>query len=352
MACVALDIGGANVKFAADHAAPRSVPFALWENPHNLTSVLDRELHEHFPDTDTVLAVMTGELADCFEDRETGVLFIARALQKAAGHRPVRWFGLDRQWHPTEQVFENPRRFAASNWLALALAVAQTLGDRGEDPLDALLIDIGTTTTDITPIRSGNVDAHGFHDTDRLRAGELLYVGVERTPICAIADHIRYRGDDVPCSAEWFATTLDVCLLLGMLPERTDSAHTADARPATREAARRRLGRTILAIGRGEFTEADAQAAADDLYSQLVDRVASALQRMAQTRDMSLHRVIVAGKGSFLAEAALQRLGVSHPWAHLAQWWNASLGNCDTSMALLRLWRKTTSCRVPIRHGS
>ena len=340
MACVALDIGGAHVKFAADHVPPRSVPFALWQHPHNLASMLARELREHFRDTDTVLAVTTGELADCFEDRATGVLFIARALQKAAGHRTVRWFGLDRQWHPPEQVFQNPPRFAASNWLALALAVAQTLVDRGEDPSEALLVDIGTTTTDITPIRSGNVAACALHDTDRLRAGELVYLGVERTPICAIADHVRYRGDDVPCSAEWFATTLDVCLLLGLLPERSDSVHTADGRPATRSAARKRLSRTILAIGRGEFTEADAQAAADDLYTRLVDRVASALERMAQTRDMSLHRVIVAGKGTFLAEAALQRLGVSHAWAHLSQWWNASLENCDTSMALLRLWKR------------
>ncbi len=340
MACVALDIGGANLKFAADHAAPRSIPFALWQHPHRLASVLAREFEQHFPESDTVLAVMTGELADCFDDRETGVRFIARALQEAAGDRTVRWFGLDRRWHPADEVFEHPPQFAASNWLALAMAVARTLVDRGEDPSDALLIDIGTTTTDITPIRSGNVAAGAFHDTDRLRAGELVYLGVERTPICAIADHVRYRGDDVPCSAEWFATTLDVCLLLGLLPERTESVHTADGRPATRAAARKRLSRTILAIGHGEFTEADAQAAADDLYTRLVDRVACALQRMAQTHDMSLHRVVVAGKGTFLAEAALQRLGVSRAWAHLSQWWNASLENCDTSMALLRLWQK------------
>ncbi len=339
MACVALDIGGANLKFAADHAAPRSVPFALWRQPHNLASTLADELDQDFSDTDTVLAVMTGELADCFEDRETGVLFIARALQEAAGDRTVRWFGLDRQWHSTEHVLHAPSRFAASNWLALAQAVAQTLEDRNEDSVDALLVDVGTTTTDITPILSGSVAARALHDTDRLRAGELLYLGVERTPICAVAERLPYRGDELPCAAEWFATTLDVCLLLGLLPERTDSVPTADNRSATRAAARRRLSRMILAIGRGEFTEDDAQTVADFLYSRLIDRVASALERIARARGVSLERVIVAGKGTFLAEAALRRLGIGHPWARLSDWWNASLDNCDTSMALLRIWQ-------------
>ncbi len=340
MACVALDIGGANLKFAADHTAPHSVPFALWRHPQNLASTLAEELDRHFPDTDTVLAVMTGELADCFEDRETGVLFIARALQEAAGDRTVLWFGLDRQWHSTERVLRDPPSFASSNWLALAQAVAQTLKDREEDSADALLVDIGTTTTDITPILSGSVAAGGLHDTDRLRAGELLYLGVERTPICAIAERLPYRGDELPCAAEWFATTLDICLILELLPEHPDSVHTADNRPATCTAARRRLSRTILAIGRGEFTEDDAQTMADFLYSRLVDRVASALEHVARERGVSLQRVIVAGKGTFLAEAALRRLGISHPWATLSDWWNTALDNCDTSMALLRLRQK------------
>ena len=62
-----------------------------------------------------------------------------------------------------------------ANWSATAWAVA-------ERHPDTLLVDIGTTSTDIIPIVSGSVAALGHTDPDRLLSGELVYTGAVRTP--------------------------------------------------------------------------------------------------------------------------------------------------------------------------
>ncbi len=68
-----------------------------------------------------------------------------------------------------------PLTVAASNWVATALVVA-------DEVPDAILIDMGSTTTDIIPIVGGVVRAIGLTDPDRLASGELVYTGALRTP--------------------------------------------------------------------------------------------------------------------------------------------------------------------------
>ena len=64
----------------------------------------------------------------------------------------------------------DPLSVAAANWAATARAVAM------HHP-DALLVDIGTTTTDLVPIVGGEVVAVGHTDPERLMSAELLYTG-------------------------------------------------------------------------------------------------------------------------------------------------------------------------------
>ena len=67
-----------------------------------------------------------------------------------------------------------------------------------------MLLDIGTTTTDIVPILNGRPDPRGHTDFDRLHVGELVYTGWRRTPVCALLHGL---------AAEVFATTHDCCLI-------------------------------------------------------------------------------------------------------------------------------------------
>src|SRR5947209_4384058 len=69
---------------------------------------------------------------------------------------------------------------ASANWRASAEAAALHVRD-------AILLDIGSTTTDLIPIVAGAVAAVGADDAGRLAAGELVYTGLTRSFVMAMA---------------------------------------------------------------------------------------------------------------------------------------------------------------------
>src|SRR5205807_39982 len=118
---------------------------------------------------------------DCFETKRQGVLFLLDAVAQAAGATPVQVWRNDGRFVGLSFAPLDPLPVAAANWLALAMFVGRYAA-RGA----ALLIDIGSTTTDIVPLRDGCPVPVGRTDRDRLRSGELVYTGVRRTPVCAV----------------------------------------------------------------------------------------------------------------------------------------------------------------------
>src|SRR5262249_19107113 len=123
---------------------------------------------------------------------------------------------------------------AAANWLALA-----TFAGRFAPEGPALLLDIGSTTTDIVPLLNGKPIPRGRTDPERLRFHELIYTGVRRTPLCALL-----RPE---VAAELLGTTLDAKLVLDAIAEDENDCDTADGRPTTKAAAHARLARMICA---------------------------------------------------------------------------------------------------------
>ena len=113
------------------------------------------------------------------------------AAEEALGDRPLSVLTTAGELVPMGDARARPGDVAAANWVATALAVA------GAYP-DALLIDIGSTTADIVPIAAGRVAATGHNDLERLLAGELVYTGVLRTNLAAIAPRVPIRGELVP----------------------------------------------------------------------------------------------------------------------------------------------------------
>ncbi|HEY4173950.1 MAG TPA: hydantoinase/oxoprolinase, partial [Rhodopila sp.] len=80
------DIGGAHVKAACIQdgrvTAVQQHPCPLWLGADRLAPIL-QTLIETFGPADLHIATMTGELADVFPDRRTGVLAITDALTQA-----------------------------------------------------------------------------------------------------------------------------------------------------------------------------------------------------------------------------------------------------------------------------
>jgi hypothetical protein len=284
-----LDVGGANLKAAHTDGTARSRPFALWKDPAGLPAALAALVGE-MPRADVLAVTMTGELCDCFETKREGVAAILDAAESAAGAVPVRVWRTDGCFVSPAEARQAPVLTAAANWLALA-----TFAGRYVPQGPALLIDVGSTTTDIIPLRDGRPAPRGLTDEERLRTSELVYTGVRRTPVCALAGS--------GCTAELFATTLDVYLLLGMVPEDGDDRDTADGRPATRRHAHFRLAR--MYGGDGELTPKDATRLwARDVHIAQLWVLGAAFETVVYDLGAWPAHYILSGSGEFLARDA------------------------------------------------
>lgn len=257
-----LDIGGANLKAATADKRAVSVPFPLWKQADKLPAAL-AELVARFPDAEELAVTMTGELCDCFETKRDGVHAIVKAVRFASAARPIRVWSTDGTFLNSEEAKANHMKVAAANWHALATLAGQYVPEGR-----AILLDVGSTTTDIIPILDGKPVPRGLTDYDRLLHQELVYTGVRRTPVCAILPWV--------VAAELFATTYDAHLVLGNVPEGPADCDTADGRPATVKNAQARLAR-MLCADRTELPEEDIQLLAEHVRDGQLTRLKECL---------------------------------------------------------------------------
>ena len=296
-----LDIGGANLKAATSDGAARSQPFDLWRTPE-LLGIRLTELLAGWPTAAAWCVTMTGELADCFATKQAGVDCILGQIESVCGPTPVRVWSTAGALVPPDVARREPLSVAASNWHALA-----TWAGRLAPAGSAILIDIGSTTTDLIPLRDGVPCARGRTDVTRMLAGELVYTGVSRTPLCAVDGMLPYQGRMCPVAAEWFATMRDVYLWLGDLPEDSADRQTANGQPATREAAHDRIAR-MACCDRTEFTAADTDAAARWFADQQQGQISVALSQVSLACGGRFETVLISGAGGFLG----RRIAAAH----------------------------------------
>jgi (4-(4-[2-(gamma-L-glutamylamino)ethyl]phenoxymethyl)furan-2-yl)methanamine synthase len=299
MSMLGFDIGGANIKIATADGRTRSVAFPLWKQPDRLVPQLTGLVAE-LADCERVAVTMTGELADCFATRREGVRRIADAVMQSVGNRPTRFWTTAGRFVTRQEVEFHAIAVAAGNWHALATWIGR------QTPTEsALLIDIGSTTTDIVPIWNGEPAGIGLTDRDRLAARELVYSGVRRTPLCAVVDAVPWGNDSIPIAAELFATTLDAYLLLRDLPEDPADQDTANGGPATVAAAQDRIARMVCS-DREDVSREDAVRLARHFAAmqqrQIVVAVRTVLGRLAELPGM----VVLSGSGEFLSRRVIE----------------------------------------------
>lgn len=300
------DIGGVNTKVArvaADSVlSVRSRPFELQHDPGALIGVL-RELAAETgaTDSDAHAVTMTAELSQMFRTKRDGVRFVLEAVAAAFPGAAIHVYAVDGQFLSVADAIDAPRIVAAANWAATARVAARSIRD-------AVLIDIGTTSTDIIPIVDGEVVALGWTDPDRLASGELVYSGAVRTPVEALAPSVIVDNRTIGLSAEAFALAGDVHVWRGDLDPDAYSAPTPDRRPATREFAGERLARAICA-DREMVDAAGVSAIADSLAEAQVERIATAIAAV-RDRHSSLRTAVVTGLGAFIAARAAARAGL------------------------------------------
>jgi probable H4MPT-linked C1 transfer pathway protein len=109
-----------------------------------------------------------------------------------------------------------------------------------------VLVDIGSTTTDIIPLPLFH-GLKGLTDLKRLQRGYLVYTGMLRTSIPAHLRVVVINDVPTPVSTEFFAISADAHCVLGNITPGQYSCDTPDHKEKTRTASLRRLARVVCA---------------------------------------------------------------------------------------------------------
>ena len=305
------DIGGAHLKMAHVDDTGRIVRVCqlatpLWKGIDILSTALT-QADKYLPDNNLVHAVTTtAELVDIFRDRMTGIEAIKLLLTEQLTGNDILFYAGDAGLVPAMETGKYTDMIASANWHATASFLSQQLEE-------GILLDIGSTTTDIIPFKAGKLCHSGHSDFDRLRVAELVYTGVIRTPIMAIVDQVPYQGKWQPVAAELFATIADVYRLTGEISVDDDLQETADGRGKTQLESARRLARMLGAdIGDDNALEPWRQTAGFIADKQL-QQIQDALSRVKLQVGISGKAIITgAGTGSFLAEKIATNLKMKY----------------------------------------
>lgn len=236
------DLGGAHLKIAIVEAdgrlvAVRQVPCALWQGMDALDQALS-EVDDLLAGVTHHVVTMTGELVDHFDDRAEGVTRLVEAMQRFENGSALSFYDLQGAFVSASVAMAQPLTLASMNWRATQRLAASRL-EAG------LLIDVGSTTTDLLPFAAGGGLTRGLMDDERLVFQELVYSGVTRTPVMAVAQEVPFDGTWQGVMAEHFATMADVYRLTGELADDADQHATADGRDKSVPASARRLARML-----------------------------------------------------------------------------------------------------------
>ena len=303
------DIGGAHLKVAMLDTTGNvlnvlQLPCQLWRGLPELSVAMQNMLNSFDiePQHAQHAITMTGELVDLFDNRHDGVCQIAKLAGQILGKNIQFYVGQDNGSHAFVSLIDIPRyasAIASANWHASATFLAQHAPN-------ALLIDIGSTTSDIIPIINGIVALNANSDSVRLKNDTLVYTGVIRTPVMALAQKLPFENGEINVMAELFATMADVYRLTGEL--QIGSSNTADGKGKTQLESARRLARMI---------GYDVQ---DDLDKWILLAFSCKSLQMRQLKTAVVQHlkpnmtIIGAGAGSFLVKQIAEDL--NHPFTH------------------------------------
>ncbi len=324
------DIGGAHLKAAHIQAKTGAInvyqkPCPLWKGKDKLRDAAKDILSQTTSANILHVITMTGELVDLFAGRDDGVKQILAVMDELLPDKNTMVYtGKDGVLKLADVKAKHYASIASANWLASATWVAQQLGG-------GLFVDIGSTTTDILLLNDGKVLAEGYSDYERLISQELIYTGIVRTPVMAVAQSVYDQGKRIGVMAEYFATMADVYRITGVLQERHDQTDTADGAEKTASASGRRLARMIGCDYAGdEF--ARWQRVAENIRDQQLQRIKNACDQQLRRTELGKDRpVIGAGIGRLLVKQIA--LDLSLPYVDFAELFSGMGEQCNYDVA-------------------
>jgi probable H4MPT-linked C1 transfer pathway protein len=321
---VGLDIGGANTKIALRNKQ-RSYPFELWKRPQDLGSFLRKIIP--LRENAQCAVTMTGELADGYPSKQQGVAEIVAAVEK---HFPDSLFyQTNGKFVHAHHAAKDWQLTAAANWHATAVWLSQNLALN-----DAIVIDVGSTTTDVTPIEDGLPKSDAVTDLDRLTKSRLIYTGVRRSSIAGLVSQIVVKENTISVANEFFATIEDVYLVLELVSESKD-CDTADGRPKSTKHAKQRLARMVCSDV-SEVGESGILDLASCVLQTQKALIGDAIKNVMKVSEVNVP-ILVCGEGEWLAVEVLKQFVPERNVFRVSEKLTQSVADCACAVAVREL---------------
>ena len=319
-----LDIGGANTKAALlefDNGiiikASSSIEyFPFWEKtikdiPEMLSRVTNALLNQNNLNLDEVkyfAITITCELSDAFQTKKEGINRTIDALTQILPRKKLFFMSTDEIYLSEKEARENYLKVSAANWVSTALFL-------GKINPNCILIDSGSTTIDIIPIKEGKPISKGKTDVDRLKHHELIYTGGLRATIPSITHEVPYNDSLIQISFEKFALVSDVHRILNNITERQYINETADNRTTSLEDCYSRLARIICA-DKDMLTIEELKKIAEYIYEKQLNLIAVEIKSFLnelELREPDIVKepkfVITGLSADYLIKINLQKMG-------------------------------------------
>ena len=215
-----IDIGGAHIKIVGLDKQKKIIlvkyiKFYFWKNKAKLFKFFDFINSISTPHT-KIGITLTAELCDIFETRIDGFKKIYNECKRLKN----KFFF----YTSSKEVFtvkSNTKKIISMNWHATGKFISKNLSN-------AVIVDFGSTTTDIICIKNKIIKNLSFDDFSRLKNNELIYTGLTRTPIFGIMNELSLNGINYPVIPEFFSSMSDVYRINKSLDKILDIDDTAD----------------------------------------------------------------------------------------------------------------------------
>jgi len=319
-----LDIGGANTKAALLEydkgkiiKASSSIEyFPFWEKtlndiPEMLSRITNALLYQNnltLDDIKYIAITITCELSDAFQTKKEGIDKTIDALSQIFHCKKLFFMSTDDVFISEKEARKNYIKVAAANWVSTALFLGKIVPN-------CILIDSGSTTIDIIPIKDGKPISNGKTDVDRLMYHELIYTGGLRATIPSITHSVPYKNKLIQISFEKFALVSDVHFILNNITESQYINDTADNRTTSLENCYSRLARIICA-DKTMLTIEELNKIAEYIYEKQLSLIAIEIKSFLhdlELREPNLVRkpkfIITGLSADYLIKINLQKMG-------------------------------------------
>ncbi|MBD3193450.1 MAG: hypothetical protein GF317_00230 [Candidatus Lokiarchaeota archaeon] len=320
-----LDIGGANTKAALLKFEDDSISqcysyieyFPFWERAESQISKVYKRICDELlaknnltlDKVDYIAITMTAELSDAFETKNEGIKIVKESLVQFFSTNKLKFITTDCEFINHKNVSQNYEKIAAANWVSTALYL-------GTFVKNCILIDSGSTTIDIIPIKDSIPATLGKTDVDRMLNHELIYTGGLRATIPSITHHVPYKSEMVRISFEKFALISDVHRILSNITNKEYINETADQRSTSLEHCYARLAR-MLCLDLNHICEEELDNIAKYIYTKQMNLIEDDLKLFFQgirkrnlfPEGKDLTFIITGLSANFLVRDVLKSLG-------------------------------------------